>query len=351
MTSINIIEEIPAEPPPLELDDLGTQMVVPDTWHPSFTAEDKEGVTRVIAWLNQHGRAQSWLARASKINVGTFNQVLHGKYASSPSKQIRAALDTIGTLDERQVSRAVPFVDTCTVFKYACSVYHRVRVYRTMGVFICEVGTGKTSSAKEYRKRYSNTLLVECLPEMTAAGLLEELGEQLNLQHELRGASTHQRFKRTIQALTGTEILLILDEAEELQPAALEYIRRIRDIANVGVVLQGAPKLQNLIKPNTGKFNRIRSRIGFWPEAITQIDRRDAEEIIFAAFPDQENIDKSVLDTMWEVCGGSARVLTEQLIPNLRDYGLRRGRTLDKGLVLQIAAEAMRMPVVKKGAK
>lgn len=351
MASISIIEELPEETPPLDMEEVVSLLVVPDHWTAAFTDDDKQAVAKIIGWLNLNGHQQSWLARAARVNVGTFNQVLRGKYSASPAKWIRAALDTIATQDERQVSRSVPFVDSSSVYRYACSVYHRVRVYRTMGVFIAEVGTGKTRSAKEYKARYSGTILIECLPEMSVAAVLEELGDQLNLGTELRGASTHQRFKRISAALKGTESVIILDEAEELQNAALEYIRRIRDIANIGVVLQGAPKLLGLVKPNTGRFNRIRSRIGFWPEPITQIDRRDAEEIILAAFPDQENIHKAVLDAMWEVCGGSARVLTEALIPNVRDYGLRRGRELDRALVIQIANEAMRMPVKAGGAK
>ncbi|MGB0218327.1 MAG: AAA family ATPase [Sinimarinibacterium flocculans] len=350
--SINIVEDLPEEAPPLDMEEVVSLLVVPDVWHASFTDEDKENVAKIIKWLNAGTYIQSWLARASRINIGTFNQVLRGKYPSSPAKWIRAALDTMATTDERQTSRVVPFVDSCSVYRYACSVYHRVRIYRMMGVFISEVGTGKTRAGQEYRARYSNTLFIEVLPKMAEGALLDELLEQLSLQHEMRGsANPNAKFKRIVSALKGTDTVIILDEAEELEPAALEYARRIRDVAKIGVVLQGAPKLLGLVKPNTGRFNRIRSRIGFWPDPITSIDRRDAEEIILAAFPNEQQIDKAALDAMWEVCGGSARVLVEALIPSIRDYGLRRGRQLDRALVLQIAKEAIRMPIKAGGAK
>lgn len=349
--AINIVENLPEETPPLEIDELVSLLVVPDTWAPAFSEEDKENVAKIVTWLNRTGQSQSWLSRAARVNNGTFNQVLRGKYTSSPGKFIRSVLDTIATQEERQISRTVPFVDTCNVFRVACSVYHRVRVYKTMGVFVAEVGTGKTRAGKEYKARYANTIMIETLPEMSASALLEELVDQLNLTHELFGASSNRRFNRLVAALRHTDAVIIVDEAEELKPEALEYIRRIRDKAEVGVVLQGAPALLGLVKPNTGRFNRIRSRIGFWPEPITAIDRRDAEEIFQAAFPDIEDIGKDVMEAMWDVCGGSARVLTEALIPNLRDYGLRRGRTLDRALVLQIATEVMRMPIKKGGAK
>jgi DNA transposition AAA+ family ATPase len=347
MTAINIIDDLPEAPPPIGGDEDLDLLFVPQDWHPSYTDENKKGVATIIQWLNDTNRQQSWLARAAKINIGTFNQIVHGKYSSPPTKWIETALHLIATLKEREVTRVVPFVDTASVFKLACSVYQRVRVYQSMGVFVAEVGTGKTSAAFEYKKRFPNTTLVlECLPEMTPAAVLDDLCTQLNLMTEVRGLSTAQKFNRICHALKGEAMLLIVDEAEELQQPALELLRRIRDIAKIGIVLQGQPiKLLNMIKATTGRFNRIRSRISFWPEAIMAIDRRDAEEIVAAAFPDLEEIDPAAMDAMWAVCGGSARVLTESLIPNIRDYGLKRGRQLNAQLVMQVANEIMRMPV------
>jgi len=330
----------------IEQIDIGTappELELPASFKPSYSEQDKTEVATVIAWLNETRKPQAWLARIGRIDAGTLNGVLRGKYPSPPSKFLAQAMEVIRIQSERLVNRGVPFIET-SVWRLAVSVYHRARVYRNIGVFSGYAGTGKTTAALEYERRTPNVHVIECIDKMSASAFLDCLCERLQLTHEVRGLSKEKKFFLIRRALEGTDSLLIVDEAENLGPETLEYCRRLRDLARIGVVLQGKQNLLALLKPEHGKFDQIRSRIGFWPATVSGIKREDADQLALAAFDDLEDgLDRTVLDAMWEVCGGSIRLLTESLIPCIRDFGLRKGRVLNAALVRQIATEAMRM--------
>lgn len=326
--------------------DIGTappEIELPKDFKPSYTEQDRSNVGMVISWLNRTRKPQAWLARVSRIDPGTLNSVLRGKYPSPPSKFLTQAVDALQVQGERLTNRGVPFIET-SVWRLAVSVYHRARVYRNIGVFSGYAGTGKTTAALEYERRTPNVYVIECIEKMSASAFLDRLCERLQLTYEARGASREKKFFHIQRALQGTDSLLIVDEAENLGPETLEYCRRLRDLAQIGVVLQGKQNLLALIKPEHGRFDQIRSRIGFWPKVVGGIKREDADQVALAAFDDIEGgVDRATLDAMWDVCGGSIRLLTESLIPCIRDFGLRKGRSFGPALVRQIATEAMRM--------
>lgn len=59
------------------------RLAAPDVFPGHYTADDKRNVVSVIQWLNEHGKTQAWLCRLARVNAGTANQVLGGKYPSS----------------------------------------------------------------------------------------------------------------------------------------------------------------------------------------------------------------------------------------------------------------------------
>ncbi|PZR19912.1 MAG: DNA transposition protein, partial [Azospira oryzae] len=198
---------------------------------------------------------------------------------------------------------------------------------------------GKTRFLKEYRATHPQTLLVEASPNMTPGVLLTELLDQLNTAAP---AGLDRKFREVVRVLRGTNYLLLVDEAERLSGAALEYLRRIRDMAQVGVILAGTEKLAALIKPQHGQFDQVRSRVGMWPKTIERITRDDADDMAREALAEAGELADDVLDALWAYCDGSARVLTEALIPAVKDYGLGRGQ-LAAALIEKIAATVLFM--------
>lgn len=286
----------------------------------SYTQQDVNAASQITSWLREHDLSRAWLSKKAKISSSTVSQVLSGKYPSSPTSFLQAMQAILQVETERLNDGTPGYVET-SVHKLVTVVCDRMRKHTNFGVVCGVVGVGKTRALKEYAKRKHQTLLIEANPGMTAGSLLTEILQQLGREtpHGL-----DRKFNLVVASLAGTNFLLIVDEAEKLNGTALEYLRRIRDKASVGVVLAGTQKLHEMLKPTTGQFDQIRSRISMWPKTIERISRDDADDLARESLGREVKgeLSDEVLDALWAYAAGSARVLMESLVPALRDYAV-----------------------------
>ncbi len=319
-------------------------LLIPTEWHERYTDKDKSDVGQIVQWANDNQHQQVWIARLSRVNGTTFHQVINGKYNASPRKFINQVLDAIATQSSRDDIKQIPFVKT-SVAQLANSVCKRARTYSAFGILPGAVGTGKSRALQEYAEANRNTILVEADPSMTATALLDEVIAEGGITSP-RAGNKQAKFRAVIAALKGTDTLLILDEADTVTPQALHYIRRIRDKAQVGIVLAGTQELQSIIAPVGGEFDQIRSRVNFWPRTVRSITRLDADAIITSAFEDQGELADDIFNALWSYCCGSMRLLVEALIPAIRDYGLKN-HPLSVELIKKVAEEVLNLHPVK----
>lgn len=285
-----------------------------------YTDQDHTKAAEIKAWLTKNEKSRSWLSKKSNIPNGTLSAILGGKYVSSPTRQLNQMLAVLQVEDERMAEGTPGYVKG-SVHKLMEVVCDRTRLHQNFGVVTGYVGVGKTRFLYEYRDTHPMTVLIEASPNMTPGVLLTELLEKLN---NAVPPGLDRKFREIVRVLKGTNYLLMVDEAEKLSSSALEYMRRIRDMAKVGVVLAGTEKLTNLIKPQHGQFDQIRSRVGMWPMTIERITRDDADEMARQALTEAGDLPDDVLDALWAYASGSARVLNENLIPAIKDYGIGR---------------------------
>lgn len=305
---------------------------------PSYTQQDVDRVHRITSWLKERELSRSWLSKKAKISSSTISQVLSGKYPSNPASFLQA-LEAIIDVETERLNDGTPGYVETSVHKMVTVVCDRTRKHANFGVVCGVVGIGKTRALKEYKKRKPQTLLVEANPQMTAGSLLIEILHQLGREtpHGL-----DRKFNAIVTSLAGTNFLVIVDEAEKLNGTALEYLRRIRDKAGVGVVLSGTQKLHELLKPTTGQFDQIRSRISMWPKTIEGISRDDADDLARESLGRdlKTELSDDVLDSLWAYGGGSARMLMESLVPGLRDYAVGK-MEIDVKAINEVASKIL----------
>lgn len=304
----------------------------------AYTPQDVSKVDTVKKWLEDRKKSRAWLSKKADIPSGTLSQILSGKYVSSPTRQLNQMLSVLDVEADR-LKDGTPGYVRGSVHSLMAVVFDRTRKHQNFGVITGFVGVGKSRFCAEYRKSNPMTLLVEVSPNMTPGVLMTELLEQLN---NAVPAGLDRKFRELVRVLKGTNYLIVADEAEKMSSSALEHLRRLRDMAMVGVVLVGTEKLTSLIKPQHGQFDQVRSRVGMWPETIQSIHRDDADDMVRAALADAGELSDNVLDTLWAYCDGSARVLNENLIPAVRDYGMG-GLPLTSRMIETIAASVLFM--------
>jgi hypothetical protein len=309
-------------------------VITPNTYAAHYSAADVQLIERVRAWMAERNYSQAALARLARISGSSLNQILKGVYATSPTKLLASLESAMRNFDEggQDASTAVE----TSVYKLAHAACAMARRYRNFAVLTGFVGTGKTFALKRYVRANPNTWLIEATPTMTPQSLVRTLARTV-LGADPKG-SMDDKFRAVVDALRNTDSLLIVDEAETLTPHQLHTLRRLRDLANVGIVLAGTEWLTGLIKPERGQFDQIRSRCGFWPETVRGITAEDAAALVQANLG-TEDVPDEVLARLYAYSRGSARMLVEGLLAAIKEY--RKGRTLDVKLVDAVARQAL----------
>ena len=302
-------------------------------WPDHYTPGDIDAVTRIKAWIASRGYTQAALARLARVSASSLNQIIKGSYTTSPAPLLVNIESAILHADEATADAVTP-VET-SVYKLALTACRMARRYRNFAVFSGYVGTGKTFALKHYARTTPNTHLIEADPTMTPTGLVKKLAALVGVTPT---GSIGDRFAAVVDLLKDTDSLLIIDEAETLTPHQLHTLRRLRDKANVGVVLAGTEHLTGILKPAHGQFDQIRSRTGFWPATVQAISRDDGAALVQSAFGTEE-VAEEVVARLFAYSKGSARMLVEGLIAGIKEF--RKGRELDVKLVDAVARQAL----------
>lgn len=313
---------------------------MPTEWGEKYTDQDKEDIEFIVSWCNTHRKSMTWLAAAASVNRTTAHQVLKGLYDGNVHHYCKKMASALQQIEARRNVKESPFIES-SVTQIVNAACNRARKYQSFAVITAEVGTGKTRSLKEYCAAHEHTVMIEADPIMSPTALLEDLVVAFKVQYERAGyLSREKKFKLLVENLKGRSALIILDEAETVNPVTLEHLRRIRDKTGIGIVLAGTPKLRGLIAPEGGQFDQIRSRTCFMPPAIRAITLEDATAVIVGSFEDQGDVDSATIKAIWHHCQGSMRMLVEDLIPAIRDYGLKKHK-LSADLVHAVARDVL----------
>lgn len=318
-------------------------ITIPTTFKNCYTDEDKRIVIDAINFLNSINKSIAYIHRLCNIPKGTLSRLLAGSYISPPNKHLIKIAQAIARAKDKNKNQDIAFVKT-SVYQLTKSICDRSRKYANFGLLSGYVGIGKTFSLKQYKKENANTIIIEANPDMTPGALLNEMLVAANAVAERKNPNANEKITAVINQLKGSDTLLIIDEAETIQPRTLHYLRRIRDKAGIGIVLSGTEYLLGLIKPAHGQFDQIRSRTPFIPETVKAISIDDAKALIKSGLGSE---DKKIINRLWRYSQGSARMLAEGLIPAIIDFGLNRGHKLTEQLIDSVAVKALGLKLVK----
>lgn len=331
---------------------------IPTEFNERYSEQDKLDTAEVVKWLNHNKRTSTFLGSASSINKAMVTGLLTGKYDGKITPNLKKLIQTIRHMDERKnESNYTPFVET-SVSRLVNTACRQARMSKMFSVVAASVGTGKTRSARDVTRENNNTWMIEAYPCMNFACLLDLLVEAMHVGQtkSYRYMNSQRRLGFIIDHVKRIEDgLIILDEAEKVQEKSLEALRRLSDLGGIGILLIGTTDLYQLIKPDGGQFDQIRSRATFFPEPIFHITKDDARAIIQVSFADRPEIldeDEELLpelfDAFWSLTGGSMRMLVDGLIPAVKRYGIPQHGDVTPNVVLAVAKTALNLSPTKE---
>lgn len=160
---------------------------------------------------------------------------------------------------ERDMTPTVPgFIMTATATRIF-AMLDGAKFGPDMAMIAGDAGVGKTVALKAYQRRNNNVWMVTARPAMKSpTAILTRIAKELGVRE--RGSGLDEAI---IERMADTGGLLIVDEAHHLSIQALEEIRSLHDLAEIGVVIAGNAPLNNKIdglgrsKEHAQLFSRI----------------------------------------------------------------------------------------------
>jgi DNA transposition AAA+ family ATPase len=228
--------------------------------------EPEAVIDQVRTEMQVRGMTQAQVARESGISATSLTQLLGGSYAADPRRMTGKLAQWLAGLRERSAQPRLPeapdWAATPTGDRIIAALGY-AQMAGDIAVVYGGAGTGKTSAAREYQRRYSSVWLATMSP--ATAGVttaLEEVCLAVGITELPGGGARMQR--ALIARIADTRGLLIVDEAQHLSVAALDALRALHDATGVGIALLGNELLYGRMTGGARVewLDRLHSRIG-----------------------------------------------------------------------------------------
>jgi len=184
-----------------------------------------------------------------------------------------------------------------------------------------EVGAGKTTICKALLNRLpDNTKTAFILnPDLSELQLIEAILEDFGLQPKRRNKiSMLRQLNRFLleELQKGSNVILILDEAQNLTPATLEAVRLLSNLETdkeklFQIILVGQPQLRQ--KLDSPSLLQLRQRIGIRfhinPLQKEEIDKYIYHRLKVAGSPGEISFTEEALDRVYKYSNGIPRLI------------------------------------------
>jgi len=247
------------------------------------------------SYLDEHsGDDGNISANAVSRNIGVsstvISQFINDKYPGdnySIAKKIESFLiRESDRLNHKEIFPDILLTKNVRRYQTVAKICH---AEGEIGVVTGEAGVSKTCGAKYYEERNpGSVILIEVAVGMTSKVLAQEIHKAIGLD----GSGTlYSMFLNIVEKLKGTNRLIAIDEAENLPTSGLELARRIHDMAGIGVVLSGLPRLLTNLRGLKGEFKQLSSRVAIKAE-LGEPDEDDFKILVHSAIPGSNGLYK-----------------------------------------------------------
>lgn len=280
-------------------------------------------------YMAEHQMSQRQVAAAINVSPSVISQYLKGTYRGS----IQTIEQAIEGLLQRQKAKVVErrmrqrFVPTYAAERCLDAI-HVAHVEGEISVITGAAGLGKTQALKHYAATNPDVILIEVEPSCSPKILLKVLCKELKVNDN---GANHDLFERITHRI-GEGALIMVDEAELLSTRSLEFLRRIHDKTQCGVVLAGMPRLLINLKGKYGELAQLYSRVGVHCDLGNELTQDDIEQLINESL----GADKDVIQALSQSANGNARRLNKLMRGAVRIAELHN-RPLDNEIIERYA--------------
>ena len=204
--------------------------------------EKKEFREEFSQFMKQTGKSQKQVSKETGLSTSVISQFLDGKYTGDNEK-VQDILNKFLSISKdrlNSVSGTAYYPDLYNTKEvlYACWYAHK---YNDIALVAGDAGAGKTTALEHYRDSNAGVTMVTVNTCTTSAtSVLKLIADKIGRATDGRRSAVMQEL---ISQLSGSNRLIIIDEADRLSLQALQAIRDLNDQAHVGIILSGNDKI------------------------------------------------------------------------------------------------------------
>lgn len=258
--------------------------------------------------MQAHSLSQKNVAKAIGENQGGLNQWLQGKYTGNSDKfdlAVQAYLEReMGKLAISKLEEVLVKTETTKRI-----LFHAQSVHESLdnGLLYGNAGVGKTTALKYYAQTHPDVILIEGMPTYTPAVVIKTIAKRVGVPI---AGSLNDMNEAILERLIGSGRMIIVDEAENLSTRALEILRRLHDIAKVGLLLAGTPRLLVNLMGRHGELAQLHSRVG---KTLQLPERVADEELVQIARVTLSDVSDVLIGEIVKCANGSPRRLWKMM--------------------------------------
>lgn len=207
-------------------------------------------------------KTQTQVAKEIGLSTATISQFLDGSYKGN-NKKVKNTIDKyIEQIKERnKIKNGISFYPELYNSRQTLFICNYAHLNNDIALICGAAGAGKTTALNHYKANNIGVIMVTADPCCsTTLGILKRI--LLALNKPIKGDKSVM-FNDLIKYFKGSNKLLIIDEADNLNFTALQTIRTLNDKAKIGIVLSGNDKIyrQMLTGQKSYEFEQINSRV------------------------------------------------------------------------------------------
>lgn len=251
---------------------------------------------QILAYMQEHGLSQATAAKLIGIGESTFSRYLSGNYPN-PETIERKITDLLEKEELRHTSfgiQDIPFAVT-SISEQVMQTLEYARIKRNISVIYGDAGIGKTRTMREWAKGKTDVIRVTASPALgNPKSFFKLLGRELKT---MKSGCIDDLYMDLCDRLSGSDKMIIIDEAQHLKLTTLENLRGIQETANIAVVLIGNEMIYSkMVGRQQAEFAQLFSRIGWRKHLLTdQFVLADVKRV----FGSQ---DEETLDLLLDIC-------------------------------------------------
>ena len=285
--------------------------------------------------MRDENLSQKEIAKKINYSQAAVNTYLKGKYEGNLIEFETALKGLLSHIKNRNSQKRIrlKFVPT----SIAAKLYNIARIcHLNSEIGLCSgaSGLGKTTAIAEYAKNNSGVIVIDPDENITSRTLLRLIGTPLKLKLT-NNMSCQEYAEMLVNRLKDSEMLIIIDEAENISAECFRVLRKIHDRCNFtcGLLFVGTERLAANLARMQGEFSYVTNRLGFI-EILDKLTLEDADKLIKQIFPDCK---KELAEVFYKLSKQNARILFNLL-----------KRTLD---IQSSAGEALNIKMINKALK